>query len=323
MRAFRTLALATFAAVATAAVAVPAAAQATYPDKPVTMIVPFAAGGASDVIARLISEEMGKFLGQRIINENVAGAGGATALTRFSRAAADGYTILIGNSGTNAANYHLNKDLAYKPEAFTGVGLVAKTIPVIAVKKDFGPKTLAETVAFARANPGKLTVGHAGVGSSNFIICKSFLAATGMNVTLLGYRGAAPALQDLMGGNIDMVCDNATSAAGAIKAGQIRGLAISANARLPNLPDVPTAAEAGAPAFQAQGWNGIFVPAGTPAPVVARLEAAIKAAVASPLVKQRFGELDTVLPEASETTPAFMATFVPAEIAKYGALLKE
>jgi tripartite-type tricarboxylate transporter receptor subunit TctC len=323
MRMFRALAITALAAAVSAAFATQATAQATYPDKPVMMIVPFAAGGASDVIARLVSEEMGKFLGQRIINENVAGAGGATALTRFSRAAADGYTILIGNSGTNAANYHLAKDLAYKPESFVGVGLVAKTIPVIVAKKDFGPKNLAETIAFAKANPGKLTVGHAGVGSSNFIICKSLLAATGMNVTMVGYRGGALALQDVMAGNIDLACDNATSAAGAIKAGQVRGLVASAAARLPGLPDVPTATEAGSPAFQAQGWNGIFVPAGTPAPVIARLEAAIRAAVASDLVKQRFGELDTVLPEAAEMTPAFMATFVPAEIRKYGDILKE
>jgi tripartite-type tricarboxylate transporter receptor subunit TctC len=315
--------IAAAALIAALGLAGPARAQSDYPSRPITMIVPFAAGGASDVIARLVSEEMGKALGQRIINENVAGAGGSTALARFARAEPDGYTILIGNSGTNAANYHIHKGLTYTPANFAGVGLVAKTNPVIAVKKDFGPKDLAETVAYAKANPGKINVGHAGVGSSNYVICKSFAAATGMNLTLVGYRGAAPAMQDLMGGNIDMVCDNATSASSAIKAGQIRGLVVSSGERLPNLPDVPTAAEAGAPNFQAQGWNGIFVPAGTPQAVVAKLETAIRAAVASDLVKQRFRELDTSLPAASETSPAFMTTFVPAEIAKYGALLKE
>jgi tripartite-type tricarboxylate transporter receptor subunit TctC len=295
-----------------------------YPNRVVTMIVPFAAGGASDVIARLIGEEMGKALGQRIVNENTPGAGGSTALTRVARAAPDGYTITIGNSGTNAAVYHIYPDLKFTPDSFITIGMVAKTSPVIAVKKDFaGGDTVASFISYAKQNPGKVTVGHAGVGSSNFIICKSFLKAAGVEVSLVGYRGAGPALQDLVAGQIDMVCDNATSVAQTIQGGQIKGLVVSSPARLPNLPNVPTAQEAGVPAFQAQGWNAIMVPAGTPQPIVVRLGQALQAAVNSNFVRTRFADIDTVVPTAEEQTPAFMADFVKAEIEKYRLVLKD
>ncbi|MGL4440148.1 MAG: tripartite tricarboxylate transporter substrate-binding protein [Bosea sp. (in: a-proteobacteria)] len=306
------------------AMTIQAQADPTFPNRPVTMIVPFAAGGASDVIARLIGEEMGKALGQRIVNENTPGAGGSTALTRVARAAPDGYTITIGNSGTNAAAYHIYPDLRFTPESFITIGMVAKTSPVIAIKKDFaGGDTVASFIDYAKKNPGRVTVGHAGVGSSNFIICKSFLKAAGVEVSLIGYRGAGPALQDLISGQIDMVCDNATSVAQTIQGGQIKGLVVSSPTRLPNLPNVPTSQEAGVPAFQAQGWNAIMVPAGTPAPIVARLGQALQTAVSSDFVKRRFAEIDTVLPTAEEQTPAFMAGFVKAEIEKYRVVLKD
>ena len=302
----------------------PGAADESYPNRPVTMIVPFAAGGASDVIARLIGEEMGKALGQRIVNENTPGAGGSTAMTRVARAAPDGYTIAIGNSGTAAAVYHIYPDLKFTPQSFITVGMVAKTSPVIAVKNGFaGGDTVASFIDYAKKNPGKVTVGHAGVGSSNFIICKSFLKAAGVEVSLIGYRGAGPALQDLVAGQIDMVCDNATSVAQTIQGGQVKGLVVSSPTRLPNLPPVPTAQEAGVPAFQAQGWNAIMVPAGTAQPIVARLQRALQTAVGSQLVRTRFAEIDTTVPTAEEQTPAFMASFVPAEIEKYKLVLKD
>ncbi|MCX7323702.1 MAG: tripartite tricarboxylate transporter substrate-binding protein [Hyphomicrobiales bacterium] len=302
----------------------PGAADESYPNRPVTMIVPFAAGGASDVIARLIGEEMGKALGQRIVNENTPGAGGSTAMTRVARAAPDGYTIAIGNSGTAAAVYHIYPDLKFTPQSFITVGMVAKTSPVIAVKNGFaGGDTVASFIDYAKKNPGKVTVGHAGVGSSNFIICKSFLKAAGVEVSLIGYRGAGPALQDLVAGQIDMVCDNATSVAQTIQGGQVKGLVVSSPTRLPNLPSVPTAQEAGVPAFQAQGWNAIMVPAGTAQPIVARLQRALQTAVGSQLVRTRFAEIDTAVPTADEQTPAFMASFVLAEIEKYKLVLKD
>ncbi len=171
------------------------------------MIVPFAAGGTSDVIARVVAEEMAKSLGQPIVIENVAGAGGSTALTRAARAEADGYTIAIGNAGTSAAAYTIYPKLPFTPESFAPIAVVAKTFGIVALRKDFPAKNLQEFIAYAKKNPGKVNLGHAGIGSSNFLICKSFEHAAGIEVTLVGYRGAAPALTDAIGGQIDGVCD--------------------------------------------------------------------------------------------------------------------
>jgi tripartite-type tricarboxylate transporter receptor subunit TctC len=300
-----------------------AAAQEAYPSRPITMIVPFAAGGASDVIARIVAEEMGKHLGQRIVHENVGGAGGTTALTRASRAAPDGYTIFIGNSGTNAAAYSIYPDLRYTPQSFAPVGLVARTFSIIAVKKDFPAANLAELIAHARANPGKVRLGHAGVGSQNYLICRAFLAEAKVDITLVSYRGAGPALNDLIGGHVEGVCDSATSVSAAILAGQARGLAVASQERIATLPDVPTSAEAGLPGFQMQSWNAIFVPAGTPASVVARLNAAIRAAVVSDFVRGRFGEMVAEAPAAADLAPDDVTPLVERDIVRFRELMKD
>lgn len=298
-----------------------AAAQEAFPERPVTMIVPFAAGGTSDVIARLVAERMGQALGQRIVNENVAGAGGATGLTRLARARPDGYTIAIGNVGTNAAAYTIYPDLQYTPASFAPVGLVAKTMPAIALRKDFPVATARDVLDFARANPGKVTLGHAGVGSSNYIICRQFLAATRIEVTLVSYRGAAPALNDLMAGHLDGVCDTATSLAGSISGGTARGLVVASAQRLPTLPEVPTSAEAGIPDFQGEGWNALFVPRDTPGPVVARLNEALRKASEDPAYRKRLAELSAVIASGEEFEPAHVAALVPREVEKYRRLL--
>ena len=182
-------------AVAAATLSLAATAHAQdYPKRPISMIVPFAAGGTSDVIARVVAEEMAKSLGQPIVIENVAGAGGSTALTRAARAEADGYTIAIGNAGTSAAAYTIYPKLPFTPESFAPIAVVAKTFGIVALRKDFPAKNLQEFIAYAKKNPGKVNLGHAGIGSSNFLICKSFENAAGIEVTLVGYRGAAPAL---------------------------------------------------------------------------------------------------------------------------------
>jgi tripartite-type tricarboxylate transporter receptor subunit TctC len=297
-------------------------AQAPYPHHPITMIVPFAAGGSSDVIARLVAEEMGKDLGQRIVNENVAGAGGAIALSRAAKSDPDGYTIVIGNSGTNAASYSIYPDLKYTNDDFMPIGMVAKTSPMIAVKKYFQADTFASFITYAKANPGKVTLGHAGVGSSNYLICKMFEQASGANVTLVSYRGAGPALNDLMGGQIDGVCDAATALTGAIQGNIVKPLVVATPSRIGIFPDIPTAAESGLPGFAAQGWNAIFVPKGTPAPVVARLNLALRNALATEALGKRFKELASVIPSVAEQTPEHLAAFVPAEIAKYKVLLQ-
>jgi len=312
-----------FVAIVAIASPVPAQADDPYPTHPITLIVPFAAGGTSDVIARLAGEQMGRVLGQRIVNENTVGAGGSTALTRAARAAPDGYTIAIGNSGTNAAAYSIYPDIKYSPDDFVPIGLVAKTLPVIAIKKDLPVNTLAEFIDYAKKNPRRVTLGHAGVGSSNYLICKGFTEAAGIAVTLVSYRGAAPALNDLMGGQIDGVCDAAASVTSAIQGGLIKGLVISSPKRLRTLPDVPTSDEAGLPNFQQQGWNGLFAPKGTPEPVIAKLNAALRAAVASDNLQKRMDGLGSIPATDDELTPQYVRELVKGDIEKFRKLLTE
>jgi tripartite-type tricarboxylate transporter receptor subunit TctC len=302
------------------AVAEDANAQA-YPSKPITFVVPFSAGGSSDVIARLTAEKMGEVLGQRFVIENVGGAGGAIALGRVAQAAPDGYTVTIGNAGTNAAAYTIGTNLKYTSQSFLPVGVVTKTFAVLAVKKAHPATTLSEFLAYAKANPGKVTLGHAGIGSSNYLACKIFLKASGVDVTLVSYRGAAPALNDALGGQIDGVCDNAASVSPSIEGGLVKGLAVAGPTRLPNLPNVPSAPEAGLPDFISQGWNVLFVPKGTSAEVIATLNAALRKTVSDEAFKKRLMELGTLAAQSEEADPAFAEKLVAADIERLRTLL--
>lgn len=299
----------------------PARAADDYPARPITLIVPFAAGGSSDVIARVVAEQVSQVLKQPILIENMPGAGGSLALARAARANPDGYTIAIGNTGTNAAAYTIYPDLKYTSDAFAPIALVAKTSAILAVKKDHVAKTLAEFVDYAKKNPGKVTLGHAGIGSSNFIVCKTFIQAAAVDVTLVSYRGAAPALNDLMGGQIDGVCDSTASISSSVEGGQVKGLAVATPARLANLPNLPTAAEAGLPGFQAQGWNAFFAPKGTPEAIIAKLNAAARTALAGDKLQKRFVDLGATVPGADEMSPEFTRALVAADIEKLRKLL--
>lgn len=294
-----------------------------YPKRPVTMIVPFAAGGTSDVIARVVAEEMAKPLGQPIVIENIVGAGGSIALARAARAEADGYTIAIGNAGTSAATYTIYPKLSFTPDSFVPIAMVAKTFGIVALRKDFPAKNLQEFIAYAKKNPGKINLGHAGVGSSNFLICKSFAQAAGIDVTLVGYRGAAPALTDAIGGQIDGVCDAAASVSQAIDDKLVKAMVVGSTVRLATLPELPTSAESGLPEFEAQGWNGLFAPKGTAPAIIAKLNAAAKSAVESDAVKKRFHDLSTVAPDADEHAPEVLQQLVTRDVEKYRKLLEE
>lgn len=308
-------------AVAALALSSSLATAQTYPAKPIAFVVPFVAGGTSDVFARLTAEEMSRFLGQPMVIENVGGAGGAAGLTRAARAAPDGYTVTIGNAGNAAAIYWTSESLQFSAESFTPVGLIAKTSPVVALRKNFPGATVADVIAYAKQNPGKMTFGHAGVGSTNYLICMSFLKAAAIEVSLVGYRGAAPALNDAMGGHIDGVCDSASSVASAINGNEVKGLVVSATHRLKALPQVPTAQEAGVPAFQAEGWNALFAPAGTPAPIIAKLNEALRAAVTSETMQTRLLELSALPASGDELSSDYVHQLVPKEIEKYRMLL--
>ncbi len=299
------------------------ASAQNYPSRPISMIVPFAAGGTSDVIARTVAEQMSVALGQPIVIENVGGAGGSIALARAARAEPDGYTIAIGNAGTSAAAYTIYPMLSFTPESFVPIAMVAKTFGIVALRKDFPAKNMQEFIAYAKSNPGKINLGHAGVGSSNFLICKSFVQAADIDVTLVGYRGAAPALTDAIGGQIDGVCDAAASVSQPIVEKLVRGLVVGSTVRLATLPDLPTSAEAGLPEFEAQGWNGLFAPKGTPPDILAKLNAAARTAVESDAVKKRFADLSTVAPDANEHTPDVLQKLVTRDVEKYRKLLEE
>jgi len=299
------------------------AAAQDFPKHPLTMIVPFAAGGSSDVVARSVADQMGVALGQSIVIENVAGAGGSIALAKAARAEPDGYTIAIGNAGTSAAAYTIYPNLPFTPDSFVPIAMVAKTFGIIALRKDFPANNVQEFIAYAKANPGKVNLGHAGIGSSNFLICKSFVQAAGVDVALVGYRGAAPALTDAIGGQIDGVCDAAASVSQSIEGKLVKGLVVGSTVRLASLPDLPTSAEAGLPEFEAQGWNGLFAPKGTPAEIVAKLNAAARTAVESDIVKKRFADLSTVAPDAGEHGSEVLGHLVSRDVEKYRKLLEE
>lgn len=309
------------AALGAALLAGPALAQSDYPNRQITMIVPFAPGGTSDVIARIVAEEMSRIIGQRIVPENVAGAGGSTALARLARATPDGYTIGIGNSGTSGAVYWIHDNVTFKPDDFTAIGLVAKTAPMISLRSDFPAANMAEFLDYLKKNPGKVTLGHAGTGSSNYLICLNFQQASKADLQLVGYRGAAPALNDLLAKSIDGVCDAATSVQSHVQAGTAKAMAVATDQRLPTLPNVPTSAEAGLPEFSMQGWNAYFGPKGLPEPIVAKLNATIRQALDSDTVKKRLAELATTPAPEAERSPDFLAKMVPVEVERYRKLL--
>jgi len=300
----------------------PAQAQ-TYPTRSITMIVPFAAGGPTDVIARIVTGHMAQTLGQSIIIENVVGAGGTTATTRAARAANDGYTLITGHMGTHAASVPLYPNLAYHPEtSFEPVGLLAGTPILILARKDFPPKDLKEFVTYAKANETKINAAHAGVGSVSNVSCELLNSVLGIKPVGVPFNGTGPAMNALVGGQVDYMCDQIVNAVPQVNGGAIKAYAIATPERNPSLPDVPTAAEAGLPAFQAQAWNAIFAPKGTPAPIIATLNAAITKALDDENVKKRLLDLGSVIPGAKDRSPEALAALVKSEIAKWTPVLK-
>jgi len=304
------------------AVVAPAQAQ-NYPTRSITMIVPFAAGGPTDVVARIVTAHMAQTLGQSIIIENVVGAGGTTATTRAARAANDGYTLITGHMGTHAASVPLYPNLAYHPEKdFEPVALLAGTPILILARKDFPPKDLKEFVAYVKANADKVNAAYAGVGSVSHVSCQLLNSLLDVKPVGVPFNGTGPAMNALVGGQVDYMCDQIVNAVPQINAGTIKAYAVATPERSPSLPNVPTTAEAGLPAFQAQAWNAIFAPKGTPAPILAKLNAAAAKALDDEGVRKRLLELGSVIPGPADRTPEALATLVKSEIAKWTPVLK-
>ena len=301
----------------------PALAQQNYPDRPITLIVPFAAGGPTDVVARIVGEHMSRTLGQQILIENVGGAGGSTGMTRAAQAAPDGYTIAVGNMGTQSAAPALYPNLKYDPaKSFDQIGVVNNTPMVIIAKKDNPAKDLKEFIAYLKANEAKISFGHAGVGSISHVVGTVFHAQVGLKPALVAYRGTGPALNDLVAGKIDFMIDQALNNIPQIQAGTIKSFAVTSIDRVPSIKDVPTTTEAGMPEFTANAWNAMVAPKGLPPAIRERLIDALGKALDDTTTKKRYEELGSTAPTGAERGPVALQKLVETEMARLTPILK-
>lgn len=294
-----------------------------YPDRPVTIIVPFAPGGSTDIIARLFADVMSRNLGQQFIVENVVGAGGTVGVTRVMRANPDGYTLLMGNLGTQAASVGLYPNLAYDPRKdFEPVILAASTPMLVVAKKDLPVKDFKEFIAYVKANHAKMNYGTGGVGATSHLTCLYLDHLLGVTPQHIPFRGSGPALNALLGGQIDYVCDQSVAVVPQIQSGEVKGLVVATPERLPVLPNVPTSTEQDFPKFMATGWNAMFAPKNTPKAIVDRLNQAGQAALKDENTRKRLLELGAELPDAAGQTSASLGELVRTEIDKWVPVIK-
>jgi tripartite-type tricarboxylate transporter receptor subunit TctC len=286
------------------------------------IVVPFAAGGPNDVLARLVSEHMSRTLAQPVLVENVVGAGGTIGSARVAKAQGDGYTLLSGNLGSLGAAFALYKKIGYDPREFTSVGMLAGTPNFLAVRKDLAAKTLREFIAHARANPEMVTVGNAGLGSNAHLVCLYLESLAGIKLRHVPYRGTGPAMKDMLGGQIDAMCDSAPNVVPQLLAGTIRALVVAQPTRVAATSDVPAAKEAGLPDFNVVGWNAIVAPPRTPKEIVAKANAALKLALTDPHVRKKIEEIGAIPPKPEEMTAEWMDQFLRAEVDQWGKVVR-
>jgi tripartite-type tricarboxylate transporter receptor subunit TctC len=293
-----------------------------YPSKPITVIVPFAAGGPTDVVARLVGEHMGRTLGTTLIVENIGGAGGSLGMTRAAQAAPDGYTIAVGNMGTQSAAPALYPNLRYDPaKSFAQVGVVNYTPQAVVSKKALTTSNLKEFIKYVKDKGSAISYGHAGVGSISHVAGLVFNAKFGLTPNLIPYRGTGPVLQDMVAGQIDFTVDQSLNVIPQIKAGTIKVYAVAAPARLESLPDVPTTKEAGED-FIFSAWNAMVAPKDTPKDIVEKLVAALGKALDDPAIKARYVELGSSAPQGAERGPAGLQKLVESEVARITPVIK-
>jgi tripartite-type tricarboxylate transporter receptor subunit TctC len=312
--------------VAVVAIAVAALAAAppsiAYPDRVITLVVPYAAGGATDVVARIYADHMARTLGQQFVIENVVGAGGTVGAARAAKASGDGYTILVGTLGTNAAALGMYSNLPYDPRRdFEPIINMAVTPMVVVAKKDLPVGDFREFVGYLKANSAKLNYGSGGVGAQSHLTCAYLNDLVGAKSQHVPFRGSAPALNALIGGQVDYACNNTTEIVPQLTSGTLKALAIAGEGRVPVLPGVPTAAEQGLK-FEATGWIAMFAPRQTPQSVVMQLNAAARAALQDAHVRKRLLDLGNELPSPASQTPAALGTFVTSEIDKWVPVIK-
>jgi tripartite-type tricarboxylate transporter receptor subunit TctC len=309
-------------ALAGAAVLGSAAQAQDYPTRPVTMVIPFAAGGPTDVLGRIIGQRMSEILGQQVVIENVGGAGGMTGSLRVKNAAPDGYQFVLGTVGSHAQNQTLYKKPAYNSAAdFAYIGLIAEVPLIITTRKDFPANSFKEFVAYAKANAAKMSYGSAGAGSATHLGCVTLDLAMGTKITHVPYKGTGPAMQDLQGGRIDYLCEIVTTGKPQVDAGAVKAMAVMDKQRTPVLPNLPTTAEEGLP-VTAYTWNALFLPKGTPPAIVKKLNEAMSQAMDTPAVKDRLTGLGANLVTPERRTSEYLEKFVASEIEKWAEPIK-
>ena len=319
---FRTLLMASVATAATV-LAVPAIAQAAFPDRPVSLVVPFAAGGPTDVVARMIAIPMGKSLGQSVVVENAVGAGGTIAATKVARAAPNGYTIFIHHMGMATAPA-LYKKLAFDPlKDFEYIGQVVDVPMTLLARKDFPASTLPELQAYIKANPGKVSLANAGLGAVSHLCGLLFMTQLGAELNTIPYKGTGPAMNDLLGGQVDLLCDQTTQTVPMIKDGRVKVFGVTTLKRLSALPNVPTLDEQGMKGFEVKVWHGMYAPKGTPQPVLDQITTALQSAMQDPAVRQRLVDLSSDPAPMDKISANGLKTHLEAEISKWGPVIKK
>ncbi len=303
-------------------VAAPAFSE-EYPNKVITMIIPFAAGGPTDTVGRLTGQSMGEFLKSQIIIENVAGAGGTIAAARVARSTPDGYTIFLHHIGQSTAPA-LYRTLSY--DVFTDfepIGLVTDVPMTLIAKKDFPPNNLKELIAYVKANKDKVTYANAGLGAASHLSGMLFMSAIETDLTTIPYKGTGPAMNDILGGQVDFMIDQTTNTTSQIKSGKVKVYGVTTKTRVPSLPDVPTLHEAGLPNFEVAVWHALYAPKGTPKPIIDKLVAALKHAMKDPNVIQRFAELGTEPVAENRINPEALKAHLKAEVEKWAPIIKK
>ena len=293
-----------------------------YPDKPITVIVPFAAGGPTDTVARIFAQSMTGYLKQQVIVENVGGAGGTLGAARVARSEPNGYTIFLHHIGQSTAP-GLYRKLSYNAaDDFTPIGLVADVPMTIVARKDFPAKDLKELIAYVQTHKDKVTYANAGVGSASHLCGMLLMSAIKADLTTVPYKGTGPAMNDLLGGQVDFMCDQTTNTTGQIKGGKIKAYAVTTKTPVASLPALPTADSAGLPGFEIAVWHALYGPKGLPKPVADKLQAALQHAVKDPMVKQKLADLGTEPVAANRATPAALDQFLRSEIVKWTRIIK-